>query len=103
MHWTLFDYTFSLPKELEYHPVLLYAQEGRQGETDGLLPGAFSFHSFVLCQCERTLPHQAGIGTYTVPQIATPLMTRIAKTIDMAIANDLDAHVMGKRPAYDHL
>ncbi|KAL0577577.1 hypothetical protein V5O48_004409 [Marasmius crinis-equi] len=38
--------------------------------------------------------YQAGIGTYTTPQIATPLMARISKALDEAIAWNLDAHVM---------
>ncbi|TFK49640.1 hypothetical protein OE88DRAFT_361764 [Heliocybe sulcata] len=39
--------------------------------------------------------YQAGIGTYTVPQIATPFWTTISKTVDMMIAWNLDAHAMG--------
>ncbi|EKM76650.1 hypothetical protein AGABI1DRAFT_115735 [Agaricus bisporus var. burnettii JB137-S8] len=39
--------------------------------------------------------YQAGIGTYTVPQIATPLMAKISKTLDEMIAWNLDAHIMG--------
>ncbi|KAJ6530931.1 hypothetical protein DFH09DRAFT_1183713 [Mycena vulgaris] len=39
--------------------------------------------------------YQAGIGTYTSPQIATPLMSKLSKSIDEAIAWNLDAHVMG--------
>ncbi|KAF9039699.1 hypothetical protein BDZ89DRAFT_981890 [Hymenopellis radicata] len=39
--------------------------------------------------------YQAGIGTYTAPQIATPFMSKILKFIDEAIAWNLDAHVMG--------
>ncbi|KAG7090384.1 hypothetical protein E1B28_009503 [Marasmius oreades] len=39
--------------------------------------------------------YQAGIGTYTTPQIATPLGARISKAIDEAVAWNLDAHVMG--------
>ncbi|KAF8868074.1 hypothetical protein CPB84DRAFT_1697495 [Gymnopilus junonius] len=39
--------------------------------------------------------YQAGIGTYTTPQIATPFWTNISKSIDMAIAWNLDAHIMG--------
>ncbi|KAI0319544.1 hypothetical protein OF83DRAFT_772062 [Amylostereum chailletii] len=39
--------------------------------------------------------YQAGIGTYTIPEIATPLMAKVSKAIDMAVAKDLDAHVMG--------
>lgn len=39
---------------------------------------------------------QAGIGTYTVPQIATPRYAKFSKMVDMAIAQNLDAHVMGR-------
>ncbi|XP_006462887.1 hypothetical protein AGABI2DRAFT_186715 [Agaricus bisporus var. bisporus H97] len=39
--------------------------------------------------------YQAGIGTYTVPQIATPLMAKVSKTFDEMIAWNLDAHIMG--------
>ncbi|THH20515.1 hypothetical protein EW146_g858 [Bondarzewia mesenterica] len=44
---------------------------------------------------QQIVYYQAGIGTYTIPQIATPKMAKLSKAIDMAIANDLDAHVMG--------
>ncbi|KAI3604564.1 hypothetical protein WG66_008327 [Moniliophthora roreri] len=39
--------------------------------------------------------YQAGIGTYTTPEIATPLMARFSKALDEAVAWNLDAHVMG--------
>jgi len=39
--------------------------------------------------------YQAGIGTYTSPQIANPLMSKISKFIDEAVAWNLDAHLMG--------
>ncbi|KAJ3818280.1 hypothetical protein F5880DRAFT_1685007 [Lentinula raphanica] len=45
--------------------------------------------------------YQAGIGTYTSPQVATPMMAKFSKTVDMAIEHNtesgwyLDAHVMG--------
>ncbi|KAJ7490759.1 hypothetical protein FB451DRAFT_1124330 [Mycena latifolia] len=39
--------------------------------------------------------YQAGIGTYTTPEIATPIMSKISKFLDEAIAWNLDAHVMG--------
>ncbi|KAF9466841.1 hypothetical protein BDZ94DRAFT_1295336 [Collybia nuda] len=38
--------------------------------------------------------YQAGIGTYTNPEIATPLMAKVSKTLDEAIAWNLNAHVM---------
>ncbi|KNZ77730.1 hypothetical protein J132_04157 [Termitomyces sp. J132] len=39
--------------------------------------------------------YQAGIGTYTSPQIATPMAAKISKILDEAVAWDLSAHVMG--------
>lgn len=38
--------------------------------------------------------YQAGIGTYTVPEVATPFMAGVSKTLDMMIAWNLNAHVM---------
>jgi hypothetical protein len=39
---------------------------------------------------------QAGIGTYTVPEIAKPSMAGLKKTLDMMLGLHLDAHIMGK-------
>ncbi|KAH9160875.1 hypothetical protein EDB89DRAFT_2116984 [Lactarius sanguifluus] len=39
--------------------------------------------------------YQAGIGTYTIPEVASPHMAKLKKNIDMAIGSHLDAHVMG--------
>ncbi|KLO20166.1 hypothetical protein SCHPADRAFT_32706 [Schizopora paradoxa] len=39
--------------------------------------------------------YQAGIGTYTIPQIATPLYSSLAKTWDMMLGSSLNHHVMG--------
>ncbi|KAG8219249.1 hypothetical protein J3R82DRAFT_88 [Butyriboletus roseoflavus] len=44
---------------------------------------------------QQMVYYQAGIGTYTIPQIATPFMAKLSKTIDMMIGIHLDAHVMG--------
>ncbi|KAG6867257.1 hypothetical protein C0993_005154 [Termitomyces sp. T159_Od127] len=41
-----------------------------------------------------TYIEQAGIGTYTSPQIATPTAAKISKTLDEAFAWDLSTHVM---------
>ncbi|KAF9492297.1 hypothetical protein BDN71DRAFT_1483827 [Pleurotus eryngii] len=38
--------------------------------------------------------YQAGIGTYTSPNIATPLMAKLSKTLDEMVAWNLDRHVM---------
>ncbi|KAH7886401.1 hypothetical protein F5I97DRAFT_1267285 [Phlebopus sp. FC_14] len=44
---------------------------------------------------QQMVYYQAGIGTYTIPEIATPFWSNVSKTIDMMIGNHLDAHVMG--------
>ncbi|KAH9159269.1 hypothetical protein EDB89DRAFT_2084158 [Lactarius sanguifluus] len=41
--------------------------------------------------------YQAGIGTYTIPEVASPHMAKLKKNIDMAIGSHLDGHVMGAR------
>ncbi|KAH7912353.1 hypothetical protein BJ138DRAFT_1148508 [Hygrophoropsis aurantiaca] len=43
---------------------------------------------------EQLVYYQAGIGTYTIPQIATPWMANFSKTLDMMIGIHLNAHVM---------
>ncbi|KAI0070724.1 hypothetical protein K474DRAFT_1713099 [Panus rudis PR-1116 ss-1] len=43
---------------------------------------------------QQMVYYQAGIGTYTIPQIATPLMAKVSRSLDEAIAWNLDAHVM---------
>ena len=39
---------------------------------------------------------QAGIGTYTIPELVKPWMSNISKTLDMMLGSHLDAHIMGK-------
>jgi hypothetical protein len=43
---------------------------------------------------------QAGIGTYSIPEMATPMMAKVSKTVDMMIGNHLNAHVMGQSYLY---
>ncbi|KIP04937.1 hypothetical protein PHLGIDRAFT_75091 [Phlebiopsis gigantea 11061_1 CR5-6] len=43
---------------------------------------------------QQMVYYQAGIGTYTSPQVATPLMAKLSKTLDAMVAWNLDAHVM---------
>ncbi|KAJ8522566.1 hypothetical protein ONZ45_g886 [Pleurotus djamor] len=38
--------------------------------------------------------YQSGIGTYLSPQVATPVMSKVQKTLDTMVAWNLDAHVM---------
>ncbi|KIP04112.1 hypothetical protein PHLGIDRAFT_110018 [Phlebiopsis gigantea 11061_1 CR5-6] len=43
---------------------------------------------------QQMVYYQAGIGTYTIPQIATPLWSNFSKTVDAAIAWNMHSHVM---------
>ncbi|KZV61060.1 hypothetical protein PENSPDRAFT_678653 [Peniophora sp. CONT] len=43
---------------------------------------------------QQLVYYQAGIGTYTSPAVATQRMANLEKLVDMAIAKDLNAHVM---------
>ncbi|KAI6104529.1 hypothetical protein EDD16DRAFT_1695976 [Pisolithus croceorrhizus] len=45
---------------------------------------------------QQMVYYQAGIGTYTIPQIATPFYAKLSKTIDMMVGNNLNAHVMNE-------
>ncbi|KAJ3510247.1 hypothetical protein NLJ89_g4791 [Agrocybe chaxingu] len=38
--------------------------------------------------------YQSGIGTFTTPQIATPMFAKISKTLDEMIAWNMDSHIM---------
>ena len=49
----------------------------------------------LLCLLPLTMAQpQAGIGTYTATQIATPTGAKLSKTIDMMVGKHLDAHVI---------
>ncbi|KAJ3573149.1 hypothetical protein NP233_g2619 [Leucocoprinus birnbaumii] len=43
---------------------------------------------------KQLIYYQAGIGTYTIPQVAKPMMAKIHKVLDTMIGVHLDAHVM---------
>jgi len=44
---------------------------------------------------EQLVYYQAGIGTYTIPQIAKPMMAKFHKVLDSMVGVHLNAHVMG--------
>ncbi|GLB43692.1 putative uncharacterized alpha/beta hydrolase domain (DUF2235) [Lyophyllum shimeji] len=44
---------------------------------------------------EQLVYYQAGIGTYTIPQIAKPTMAKFHRIVDAMIGKHLNAHVMG--------
>ncbi|KAH9167852.1 hypothetical protein EDB89DRAFT_1995238 [Lactarius sanguifluus] len=44
---------------------------------------------------QQMVYYQSGVGTYTVPEVVTPVRAAFQKLLNMAIANHLDAHIMG--------
>ena len=43
----------------------------------------------------ETSSPQSGVGTIATPQVATPVRVAFQKYLNMAVANHLDAHIMG--------
>ncbi|KAF7358996.1 DUF2235 domain-containing protein [Mycena sanguinolenta] len=94
---------------------------GSAPSTTGVIPPVRPFRTLVLCfdgtgdqfdndnsnivqlfsmlhkgdRSRQMVYYQAGIGTYTTPQIATPFWSKISKLLDTGLAMSLDAHVMG--------
>ncbi|KJA19221.1 hypothetical protein HYPSUDRAFT_143965 [Hypholoma sublateritium FD-334 SS-4] len=44
---------------------------------------------------QQLVYYQAGIGTYTIPQIAKPMMAKLHRIMDSMVGVHLNAHVMG--------
>ncbi|KAI9463186.1 hypothetical protein BJY52DRAFT_1221680 [Lactarius psammicola] len=44
---------------------------------------------------QQLVYYQSGVGTCTVPEVVTPVRATFQKLLNMAIANHLDAHIMG--------
>ncbi|KAJ6483330.1 hypothetical protein C8R45DRAFT_904567 [Mycena sanguinolenta] len=86
----------SVPPE---HPartlVLCFDGTGNQFDLDN--SNIVEFFS-MLSKADRTkqmVYYQAGIGTYTTPEIATPFWANISMLLDTALAFSLHAHVIG--------
>ncbi|KAH9837370.1 uncharacterized protein C8Q71DRAFT_598878 [Rhodofomes roseus] len=75
--------------------VLCFDGTGDQFDTDN--SNVILFFSMLMKDNpeEQMVYYQSGIGTYTIPEIATPLYAGISKTLDEMIAWNLNAHVMG--------
>ncbi|KAH9929779.1 uncharacterized protein B0H18DRAFT_996238 [Fomitopsis serialis] len=80
-----------LPRTL----VLCFDGTGDQFDTDN--SNVILFFSMLMKDNpeEQMVYYQSGIGTYTIPQIATPLYAGVSKALDEMIAWNLNAHVMG--------
>ncbi|KAG2353993.1 hypothetical protein BDR07DRAFT_1550880 [Suillus spraguei] len=71
--------------------------QGALNHFDEIIPAGHIGRTLVLCfdGTGDQFSSDAGIGTYTIPEMATPMMAKVSKTIDMMIGNHLNAHVMG--------
>ncbi|KAJ7598622.1 hypothetical protein C8J56DRAFT_1039511 [Mycena floridula] len=82
------------PEHSQRNLILCFDGTGDQFDNDN--SNVVSFFS-ALKKDDRTKQmayYQAGIGTYTSPQIVSPVQAKLSKTLGMMIASDLDAHVM---------
>ncbi|KAF7972919.1 hypothetical protein HWV62_16570 [Athelia sp. TMB] len=43
---------------------------------------------------QQLVYYQAGIGTYTIPEIANPWTAKLQKTLDMMVGKNLNSHIM---------
>ncbi|KDQ57349.1 hypothetical protein JAAARDRAFT_157565 [Jaapia argillacea MUCL 33604] len=92
---SLFGEHDTVPPSHEHRSVVLcFDGTGDQFDTDN--SNIVEFFSLLKKdnRNEQIVYYQAGIGTYTTPQIATPFFSNISKTMDMMIAWNLHAHLM---------
>ncbi|KAF9269485.1 hypothetical protein L218DRAFT_850151 [Marasmius fiardii PR-910] len=78
------------------HRTLIVCFDGTGDQFDGDNSNIVQFVSLLKKddRSKQMVYYQAGIGTYTSPTIATPLLSAVSKTLDQAVALNLDAHVM---------
>ncbi|KAI0368947.1 hypothetical protein BV20DRAFT_947314 [Pilatotrama ljubarskyi] len=82
-----------------YHPartlVLCFDGTGDQFDTDN--SNVISFFSMLKKddRNEQMVYYQSGIGTYTTPQVASPLRAKVDRVLDEMIAWNLSSHVQG--------
>ncbi|KAF5372317.1 hypothetical protein D9615_009242 [Tricholomella constricta] len=91
--------TGNVPPQHSYRTLILcFDGTGDQFDADVWLQNSNIVELFAMLKKDdreqQMCYYQAGIGTYTNPEIATPMMAKISKALDEAIAWNLDAHVM---------
>ena len=85
--------------EFKYCQFCFSLEEEWQFKATRLLSGTYTtryiYSKYVWSQ--HTAHLQAGIGTYTTPQVAGPMMAKVHKALDAMIGVHLNAHVMSKQ------
>lgn len=57
--------------------------------------GISHFSSGFIQRTNNYLTFKTGIGTYTIPQIAQPMMAKLHQIMDTMVGKSLNVHVMG--------
>ncbi|KAF8435755.1 hypothetical protein L210DRAFT_3484163 [Boletus edulis BED1] len=93
----LSDATEDIIPPVHTHRTLVLCFDGTGDQFDSDNSNIVQFFSMLNKDdpAQQMVYYQAGIGTYTIPQIATPFMAKLMKTLDMMLGSHLDAHVMG--------
>ncbi|EGN93859.1 hypothetical protein SERLA73DRAFT_188970 [Serpula lacrymans var. lacrymans S7.3] len=83
--------------ETHEHRTLVLCFDGTGDQFDADNSNIIQFFSMLKKDdmSQQMVYYQAGIGTYTIPEIATPFMAGLSKTWDMMVGVHLNAHVMG--------
>ncbi|KAG7100167.1 hypothetical protein E1B28_001947 [Marasmius oreades] len=91
-----FDLDSIIPETHE-HRTLVLCFDGTGDQFDDDNSNVVNFFSMLKKDSpqQQLVYYQAGIGTYTIPQIAKPMAAKFKKVLDMMVGVHLDAHVMG--------
>jgi hypothetical protein len=80
--------------EFEHREPLFDVEERRPETATRVLSGSlFPFDSTKICRC---LTFKTGIGTYTIPQTAKPMMEKLHKVMDTMLWKNPNVYVMGE-------
>jgi len=86
-----------IPHDSEKRPrTLVLCFDGTGDEFDADNSNVIQFFSLLQKDdhTQQKVYYQSGIGTYTVPHISNPVLSNISKFADLAIAWNIDAHIM---------
>ncbi|KAF9258241.1 hypothetical protein L218DRAFT_877561 [Marasmius fiardii PR-910] len=91
-----FDLEVVIPEQHDYR-TLIICFDGTGDQFDNDNSNVVNFFSMLKKDDprEQLVYYQAGIGTYSIPQIAKPIMAKFKRVLDMMVGVHLDAHVMG--------
>ncbi|KAJ7457836.1 hypothetical protein FB451DRAFT_589308 [Mycena latifolia] len=79
------------------HRTLVLCFDGTGDQFDATNSNVINFFTMLKKDDKRQqlVYYQAGIGTYSIPQIAHPKLAKLHRAVDAMLGNHLNAHVMG--------